>query len=134
MGHIRILLIDQQPDSEKAALIKASDDLLLIAHTRPVENFSQLCDEYKPDLILIELPNAEMIDTIREMRLHCPDTKIVIFSPLKDPAVIRAAINAGVVGYLLEGSLQDDLVLSLLTAQAGKAVFSSEVTRLLLGD
>lgn len=134
MGQVRVLLIDQSLDSEKAALIKASDDLMLIAHTRPLEDFSLLCNEYKPDLILIELPNAEMIEAIRQMRSDCPDSKIVIFSPLKDPTVIRAVINAGAVGYLLEDTLQDDLALSLRTAQTGKAVFSSEITHLLLND
>jgi DNA-binding NarL/FixJ family response regulator len=55
-----------------------------------------------PDLALLDLhmPGMDRVDGVRRLRLLFPGVPLVVASGEDDPAVIRAALAAGALGYL----------------------------------
>lgn len=78
-----------QPDAE---VLEAAD---FASALRMLQNES-------PQLALVDLhmPGMERVDGVRRLRLLCPGVPLVVASGEDDPAVIRAALAAGAVGFL----------------------------------
>ena len=76
-----------------------------------------------PDLVIadIRLPTANGIDLARQLVHDHPGLVVVILSAYDDPDYVRAAMAAGVAGYLLKTLPSHQLVEALRDACAGKA-------------
>jgi DNA-binding NarL/FixJ family response regulator len=62
----------------------------------------QLMLAEQPRLALLDLhmPGMDRVDGLRRLRLQCPGVTLVVASGEEDPAVIRAALAAGAMGFL----------------------------------
>jgi DNA-binding NarL/FixJ family response regulator len=90
-----------------------------------------------PDLILLELeladrPGAEICAALVDRH---PDLPIIVVSARRDEASVRAALDAGARGYLLEDDEDLDLVRAVERALAGERVLAPRIADVLLdGD
>ena len=57
-----------------------------------------------------------------------PDTKVVILSAYDDPEYLRAALAAGVAGYLLKTMPRDELINAVRAAGLGTTVLDAAVS------
>jgi DNA-binding NarL/FixJ family response regulator len=78
------------------------------------------------------MPEMDGIDATRAISSRFPQTKVLALSSFQDEDSVRAMLEAGAVGYLLKNSSIDDLAQTIRTAYRGTAVFSAEVTHVLL--
>ena len=74
-----------------------------------------------PELALVDLhmPGMERVDGVRRLRLLCPGVPLVVVSGEDDPAVIRAALAAGAVGFLPKAESPDVLQQALRLVLGG---------------
>lgn len=129
---ITILLIENPLLHDSAALITSSADLSLLGHVPTLDDALVICQHAHPDLILLKLRNMGEIPQIRQLRLHCHNISIVIFSRHADPHFIQAVLAAGAMGFLLGETLPSDIATSLKTAHQGQVILSGEIIPLLI--
>jgi DNA-binding NarL/FixJ family response regulator len=83
-----------------------------------------------PDIVLVDirLPDQNGIEVARQIVEQSPSTKVVILSAYDDEDYVRAAIDAGVSGYLLKTMPGDELVRAVRAAASGTTVLDPAVT------
>jgi len=83
-----------------------------------------------PDVVLVDirLPDRNGIELAASVAEQEPTTKVVILSAYDDEDYVRAAIDAGVAGYLLKTMPGDELVRAVRAAASGTTVLDPAVT------
>jgi two-component system response regulator DevR len=93
--------------------------------------------ESSPDLVLLEFeladrPGPEICAALVERH---PNLRVILVSARRDEASVRAALDAGARGYLLEDDEDIDLVRAVQRCLAGERVLDPQVATVLLdGD
>jgi two-component system, NarL family, nitrate/nitrite response regulator NarL len=87
--------------------------------------------EHRPDVCLLDLslPDGGGLDVARAMRLHHPDTKVVVLSSLTDPAVVLEAKKIGVAGFLPKDQKPSSIVSALQVVDGGGTAFDPRLLR-----
>lgn len=87
-------------------------------------------EENMPDIVLVDirLPDRNGIELSRMILERSPSTRVVILSAYDDEDYVRAAMDAGVAGYLLKTMPGDELVRAVRAAASGVTVLDSAVT------
>ena len=133
---IRVLLADDHSKIHRsiAAVIDFIEGMVLVAQAGNGEEAVQLCREYQPDIVLMDvvMPHMSGIEATRLIREEFPDIKILALSSFEDEDSVRDMLLAGASGYLLKQGSIDDLAETIRAAYSDKAVFSPEVTQALL--
>jgi DNA-binding NarL/FixJ family response regulator len=77
--------------------------------------------EVDPDVVLVDirLPSVNGIDLARQIVEQYPGTTVLILSAYDDEHYVRAALAAGVAGYLLKTTPSDELIQSIRAACDG---------------
>lgn len=70
-------------------------------------------------IVDLHMPGMERVDGVRRLRLLCPSVPVVVASGEDDPAVIRAALAAGAVGFLPKAESPDVLQQALRLVLGG---------------
>lgn len=96
----------------------------------------RLCEEHRPDLIIIDIgmPKLSGIDVAaRAQKLDRPPA-IIILSMHADESYIIRALAAGARAYLLKDATDEDLLPAIRAVCSGKPFFSPAVTAVLVED
>ncbi|CCD92750.1 putative two-component response regulator, lux-R family [Bradyrhizobium sp. ORS 375] len=120
----RVLLVDDHP-----VVITACRSLLNAAGIGSLSEANDAESAYatyvrdQPDAAVVDLrlKGEELggIGLIERMRSHDPNARILVFSMLADPRVVRLAIDAGASGYLLKDAPPHELPKALEQVRAG---------------
>ncbi len=133
---IRVMLVDDHSKIHRAisAVIEFLDDIVLVAQASNGEEAIQLCAQYEPDVVLMDviMPGMDGIEATQVITGRYPQVKVLALSSFQDADSVREMVNAGAAGYVLKNSSIDDLANTIRTAYAGKSVFSAEVMQALL--
>jgi len=80
---------------------------------------------FKPDLAVLDLsmPGLNGIEVTRRALAGQPHLGVIICSVEQQAALIQAAINAGVRGYVFKSCLFDDLAIAVATIASGGQFF-----------
>jgi len=94
----------------------------------------QLCTEVLPDVILMDmsLPGIDGAMATRAIRKKFPQTQVIVLTSFKAGNLIKQALEAGAIGYLLKDVSADDLVQAIRSAHAGRATLSPEAAQSLV--
>lgn len=129
---IRVILIDDHSKVHVAigALVASLDDIALVAHGSSAQEALDLCGEYDPDIVLMDviMPDMTGIEATQQILSVYPRIKIIALSGFKDQESVQGMINAGAVGYIVKTASLDDIANTIRASNQGKAVFSMEVT------
>jgi DNA-binding NarL/FixJ family response regulator len=84
----------------------------------------RIVDEVRPDVVLVDirLPSMNGIDLARRILSDAPGVTVLILSAYDDENYIRAALAAGVSGYLLKTTPSEELVRLIRLACAGTSL------------
>jgi NarL family two-component system response regulator LiaR len=138
---IRVMVVDAHPVLRHGltAFIESSSDLQLVGQAIDGAEALRLCESTRPQVILIDLtlPGVHAheingIAAIQEIHLRFPSIQIIAFTSNAAPRVVKAAFQAGAVGYLLKTMAMDELARAIRLAHAGEPVLSPEVSHLLI--
>jgi len=133
---IRVMLVDDHTMVRRglATFLKVFDDLQLVGEAENGETAIQLCAEVLPDVILMDmaLPVMDGATATRAIRQQFPQVQVIVLTSFKEGELIRNALEAGAIGYLLKDVSADELVGAIRAAHAGRATLSPEAAQALV--
>jgi len=133
---IRVMLVDDHTMVRRglATILKVFDDLQLVGEAENGEIAIQLCARVLPDVILMDMSLPVMDGTTATHAIHqkFPQIQIIALSSFKEGPLIKKALEAGAIGYLLKDVSADDLVRAIRSAYAGRATLSPEAAQALV--
>lgn len=133
---IRLMIVDDHTMVRRGltTILKVFDDLQLVGEAESGEDAIQLCAEVLPDVILMDmsLPGMDGAMATRAIRKKLPQIQVIVLTSFKDGKLIKQALEAGAIGYLLKDVSADDLVQAIRSANAGRATLSPEATQSLV--
>ena len=125
---IRVMLVDDHTMVRRglASFLKAFDDLQLAGEAESGEAAIQLCAEVLPDVVLMDMSMPGMGGAAATQAIHTkfPQIKVIVLTSFKEGKLIKAALEAGAIGYLLKDLTADELVWAIRAAHAGRATLS----------
>ena len=94
---------------------------VVVGEAEDGETALQVIRDERPNVVLVDihLPTINGIDLARQIGQDFPDIAVLILSAYDDEHYVRAALAAGVVGYLLKTTPSDELVRSITEACEG---------------
>ena len=119
-----------------ATFLKVFDDLELVGEAASGEAAIELCGQVLPDVILMDLmmPDMDGATATRLIRQKFPKVQVVALTSFKEEQVVKNALRAGAIGYLLKDVSADELAWAIRAAHSGRAILSPEVARALVND
>jgi two-component system, NarL family, response regulator NreC len=118
------------------SLLETEPGLTVAAEAADGLEALRLCEEHKPDLLIVDvgMPKLNGIDVAaRAQKLDRPP-KVIILSMHSDESYIIRALGAGARAYLLKDATDEDLLPAVRAVAAGKPYFSPAVTAVLVED
>ena len=133
---IRVMLVDDHTMVRKglATFLRAFDDLELAGEAESGQMAIQLCATLQPDVILMDMvmPDMNGAAATRAIRQKFPAVQVIALTSFKEEELVKSALEAGAIGYLLKDVSADDLVKAIRAANAGRATLSPEAAQALV--
>jgi two-component system, NarL family, response regulator NreC len=98
----------------------------VVAEAGDADEAARRTSGHKPDVLILDLnmPGTPSLDAIPKIRATSPSTAIVVLTMQSDPTYARAALRAGVQGYVLKDSAGAELMQAIRTAAEGGTYLS----------
>jgi two-component system, NarL family, response regulator LiaR len=133
---IRVMLVDDHTMVRRGLVtfLKAFDDLELAGEAESGKAAIQLCAEVLPDVILMDMvmPDMDGAAATRVIRQQFPQVQVIALTSFKEGDLVKHALEAGAIGYLLKDVSADELAEAIRAAQAGRATLSPEAAQALV--
>jgi len=117
-----------------ATFLKVFDDLQLVGEAESGEAAIKLCAEILPDVILMDMvmPLMDGATATRIIRQQFPQVQVIVLTSFKEGELIKNALEAGAIGYLLKDVSADGLARAIRAAYSGRATLSPEAEQSLV--
>lgn len=133
---IRVMLVDDHTMVRKGLVtfLKVFDYLELVGEADNGADAIKLCGRVLPDVILMDMvmPDMDGATATALIRQKYPQVQILVLTSFKEGDLIKKALEAGAIGYLLKDVLADDLARAIRAAHAGRATLSPEAAQSLV--
>jgi len=133
---IRVMLVDDHTMVRRglATFLKVFDDLEMAGEAENGEIAIQLCAETLPDVILMDMvmPGMDGPTATRAIRQKFPKIQVIALTSYKEGKLIKSALEAGAIGYLLKDVSADELVWAIRAAHAGRSTLSPEAAQVMV--
>ena len=108
------IVLDQNVDMQVTGLAENGRQLMGIL------------EQQQPDVILMDvrMPELDGVQATREVKLCCPQVKIIILTTFDDDEYVFNALKYGASGYLLKGVSVPDLTKAIRTVVSGGAMIN----------
>lgn len=133
---IRVLIVDDH-DMLREGLtmfLKAFPDMEMVGEAANGQEAIDLCRALSPDVVLMDLVMPEMdgVTAIRAIHATMPKTAVIALSSFGEERLVRSALEAGAVSYLLKNVSAESLADSIRLARAGISTLSAEASAALV--
>jgi two-component system, NarL family, response regulator LiaR len=136
MNRIRVVIVDDHPIVRKglAFALAAFPDLEPVGEAGNGEEAIRVCGPAQPDVVLMDMmmPGMGGVAATRVLRVRFPEIKVLALSSFHDAALVRSALQAGAIGYLVKDMAIDDLAQAIRSAAAGQSTIAHAATQALL--
>ena len=130
---IRVMLVDDHPMIRRglATMLMVFDDMQLVGEAESDQAAIQLYAQVLADVILMEkvMPGMDGATATRTIRQQHPQVQVLALSSFKEAPLIKSALEAGAIGYLLKVVSTDELVRAIRAAHVGRATLSPEAAQ-----
>ncbi len=112
-----------------AAVIGGQRDMQVVASVGSGAEALLLCDQVKPDLVLLDVRMAGMdgLETLTALLERFPRLRVLMLSSQVGDETIFRALKGGAVGYVLKTQPSADLLEAIRRAHQGRAPLAPEV-------
>ena len=133
---IQVMLVDDHAvvRSGLRFFLLGFDDMELVGEAESGEEALQLCAEIQPDVILMDLmmPGMDGASATRAIRERYPQVQVVALTSFQEEDLVKNALQAGAISYLLKDVQVDELAAAIRSAYAGQPTLAPEAARALL--
>jgi NarL family two-component system response regulator LiaR len=133
---IRVMVVDDHHMVRRglAAYLKITPDIKLVGEASNGAEALQVFEQVKPDVILMDLvmPKVDGMTATRKIRKRYPNTRIIALTSFQEIELVKTAIQAGAISYLLKNVSGDDLIQAIRDAYAGCSTVAPEVTNVVM--
>jgi NarL family two-component system response regulator LiaR len=133
---IGVMIVDDHNvvRSGLSAFLMVFDDLEFVGEAGSGEEAVRMCDEAKPDVVLMDLvmPGMDGAQATKAIREKCPDIQVIALTSFKEQELVQGALEAGAIGYLLKNVDADELAGAIRAAHAGRPTLAPEAAQALI--
>ena len=133
---IRVVLVDDHTMVRKglALFLKAFDDLELAGEAESGAAAIQMCGDILPDVVLMDMvmPDMDGVNATRAICQQFPQVKVIVLTSFKEGSLVKNALEAGAIGYLLKDISADELARAIRAAHTDRATLSPEAAQALV--
>jgi NarL family two-component system response regulator LiaR len=133
---IRVLIVDDHSMVRRglSTILKIKPDMQLVGEASNGREAVELCDRFQPDVVLMDLMMPEMSGAAATaaIRKQWPQIQIIALTSFQEKEMVREALQAGAIGYLLKNVSADDLVAAIREAHAGRSTLAPEAIQALI--
>jgi two-component system, NarL family, response regulator LiaR len=127
---IRVMLVDdhEMVRSGLAFFLSAFNDLELVGQAENGKEALRLCQQVRPDVILMDLVMPEMdgVTAIRRIRAQNAAIQVIALTSFVEHERVQQALDAGAIGYLLKNTTIDELAGAIRAAFNAKPTLAPE--------
>ncbi|MFC2023696.1 response regulator [Chloroflexota bacterium] len=133
---IRVMIVDDHGMVRRglATILKVTPDLELVGEAGSGQEALAMCEPAQPDVVLMDLVMPEMsgAEVTRAIRDLCPQVQVIALTSFQERELVREALEAGAISYLLKNVSADDLTASIREAYAGRSTLAPEAIQALI--
>ncbi len=133
---IRVLLADDHDMVRRglAVFLQAFPDMQLVGEAADGFEAVEQCEKVRPDVILMDvmMPGMDGIEATRRIRAQFPAIQVLMLSSSQDEDLIKSAIQAGAIGYVLKDIGTNEMAEALRNAYRGQSTLSPAATQALV--
>ena len=128
---IRVLSVDDHELLRRGIRFSllSFDDLELVGEAANGEEALMMCEETRPDVVMMDMLLTGEMDGIaatRAIRERFPQIQVVALSTYHDRKLVQGVMQAGAIGYLVKGVSGEDLAEAIRGAHAGRPALATE--------
>jgi two-component system, NarL family, response regulator NreC len=118
------------------ALLEKAGDIEVVGEAVDGADAVELVQSVVPDVLLIDIamPRLNGIQALEQLRARGATTKVVVLSMYSDETLVRQALQKGARGFLLKGSVSEEMLLAIRAACRGAIYLSPVISDALLAD
>jgi two-component system, NarL family, response regulator NreC len=138
MSKIRILIVDDHAILRAGLrmLINMQPDLEVVSEAMDGHEALLKAREMKPDIALMDLtmPKSGGLQALEQLRLVCPETRILVLTMHDDPAYARSVLASGGSGYVVKRAADSDLLAAIRAVYRGRTFVDPTLAGRLVQD
>ena len=135
-GPIRVMIVDDHAmvRAGLATFLEVSGDLDLVGQATNGQEAVELCEQYQPDVILMDLvmPKMDGVTATQIMRERWPQVQVIALTSFQEQELVQDALEAGAISYLLKNVSMDELTEAVRAAHAGRSTLAQEAIQALI--
>lgn len=133
---IRVMIVDEHDMVRRGltAFLNVKADLQLVGEAKDGQEAVIMCERLQPDVILMDLVMPVMggAEATRLIRERWPHIQIIALTSFEEGDLVREALRAGAISYLLKNVSVDDLAAAIRAAHAGRSTLAPEAVQALV--
>jgi len=135
-GRIRVMIVDDHEIARSGLsfCLRTFDDIELVAEASGGPEALRKCQETRPDVILMDMrmPGMGGDEATRAIREQYPRIQVLALTTYYDTDLVRRAMQAGAIGYVLKGVSVAELGEAIRAAHAGRPTLAREAVQALV--
>lgn len=131
---IRVLIAEDHHLVREAihVLLERAEDIAVVGEASDGQEAIEQVSELQPDVLVIDIsmPKMNGILATEAVRRQNPSTQVVILSIHSRKTIVRQALQAGALGYILKGSVSQELLKAIRSAAQNECYINDIVATL----
>lgn len=133
---IRVMIVDDHDMLREGlmAFLRVYPSLNLVGEAANGQEAVRRCQDLQPDVVLMDLvmPELDGVETTRRVLEICPSTRVIALTSFGDDDLVRRALKAGAISYLLKNVSAEELAEAIQAAYYGKPTLAPEAAQALI--
>jgi DNA-binding NarL/FixJ family response regulator len=117
-------------------LLESQENIRVVGEAQDGREAVHLVVRLRPQVVIMDISMHQMngIEATREIRVACPETKVIILSMYSTTDHASRALQAGARGYLLKAASGIEVVKAVRAVHAGERYLSKKIEDQLIND
>ena len=133
---LRILIVDDHEVVRLGlrSLLSNQANFVVVDEAASAKDAVEKAVHHRPDVVVmdIRMPGDNGIEACREIKMHLPNTEVLMLTSYAEDEMLFDAISAGAAGYVLKQGGGDELIRAIQRVGQGEALLDPAVTQRVL--